>query len=441
MQTARLISISFASLAGGLVLANAEESPLTSKIDNAYPQLEALYQHLHANPELSLQEEQTANRFGQDLAQIGFNVTYNVGGHGVVGVLENGPGPTVMIRTDLDALPITEETGLPYASTVRARTEELKMTGVMHACGHDVHMTVCVGTAQMLADMKDTWSGTVVIIGQPAEERGIGARAMLEDGLFEKYPTPDYALALHVASDLEAGKVAYIKEFAMANVDTAEIVIHGKGGHGAAPHKTIDPVVIAAQVVLALQTIVSRELDPLDPAVVTVGSIHGGSQANIIPDEVTLQLTVRSYSDETRTHLLEAIDRIATQIARAARVPEDRLPTVTVKEEYTPALFNDPGLTQTLVSVFKNEFGPENVIERQPEMIGEDFARYGRTKEDIPIFMFRLGTIEAGDPNQPTDFPSLHSAQFAPLPEPTIKTGVRAMTEAALNLLQNLPSP
>jgi amidohydrolase len=438
MQTLRPILIVFASLMGAL-LAPAEESSLASKINKAYPQLEALYQHLHAHPELSLQEEQTAKRFGEEIAQVDYKVTYDVGGHGVVGVLVNGPGPTVLIRTDLDALPITEATGLPYASTVRARTEELKKTGVMHACGHDIHMTVCVGTARMLAEMKDTWSGTVVVIGQPAEERGIGARAMLEDGLFKKFPVPDYALALHVASDLEAGKVGYTRDFAMANVDTVEIVVHGKGGHGAAPHKTIDPVVIASQVVLALQTVVSRELDPITPAVITVGSIHGGSQANIIPDQVTLQLTVRSYSDETRDHLMEAIERIATQIARAARVPEDRLPTVTVKEEYTPALFNDPELTQTLVSVFKNEFGPENVIERQPEMIGEDFARYGRTKEDVPIFMFRLGTIEAGDPNQPTDFPSLHSAQFAPLPEPTIKTGVRAMTEAALKLLQKKP--
>ena len=305
--------------------------------------------------------------------------------------------------------------------------------GVMHACGHDVHMTVFVGTAYVLTQMRERWSGTLMMVGQPAEEKGAGARAMLAEGLFTRFPVPDYCLALHVAADLPAGKVGYLSGYAMANVDSVDITVHGVGGHGASPQKTKDPVVMAAQIILALQTIVSREINPIDPAVVTVGSIHGGTQHNIIPDDVHLQLTVRSFSEKTRNRILTSIKRIAMGIAAAAGAPA---PTVKIKEDPTPSLYNDPVLTERLVKTFKSVFGKENVVSRKPEMIGEDFARYGRTKEQIPICMFRLGAMGQNQGEEP---PSLHSSRFAPAAEVAIKTGVIAMTTAALELFETAP--
>jgi hippurate hydrolase len=414
----------------------ARTNAIQGAIDAQLPSLEALYLDLHTHPELSLMEVRTAAHVAEELRKAGFDVTGNVGGHGVVAVLKNGPGPTVLVRTDLDALPVTERTGRPYASTVRTRDKAGNEVGAMHACGHDMHMTCWVGTARTLAGMKDRWSGTLVFIGQPAEEVGSGAKSMLEDGLFKRFPKPDYALALHCDSRLQTGRVAYTEGLALANVDSVDITVKGRGGHGSAPHSTVDPIVIAARIVLDLQTIVSRETNPLDPCVVTVGSIHGGTKHNIIPNEVKLQITVRSTKDAVRKHTLDAIERIARAAATAAGGPE---PEVKVRpEEFTPALMNDAALTRKSVGVLKQVLGAENVEPRPPVMGGEDFSRYGRA--GVPIFMFWLGTIDAerwaaAQKEGATPLPSLHSDLFWPAPEPTIRTGVMAMSQAVLNLV------
>jgi len=402
------------------------------------PSLLKLYEHLHANPEISFQEEKTGLRLGAEMKKLGFEVTQNIGGFGVVCVLKNGKGPTVLVRTDTDALPVKEATGLPFAST-RTTTDDLgKTVPTMHACAHDVSMTCWNGVARVLTQLKREWKGTLVFIAQPAEERGAGARAMLADGLFKKFPLPDYCLALHVSADQPAGTLGYTSGFAMANVDSVDITVRGVGGHGSQPQSTKDPIVLAAQIVLALQTIVSREIHPLDPAVVTVGSIHGGTKHNIIPDEVHLQLTIRSYSDEVREKLIAAIKRIAIGQAMAAGLPEEKHPLVKVKDEYTPAAYNDPKLVARVNGVFEKWFGKDVLIERKPTMGGEDFGRYGRTEHKIPIYMFRLGGVSSAAMKQAQalgqPLPSLHSAKFAP-DTACIKTGVTAMSAAILELL------
>ena len=409
-----------------------------SRIDADYPRLEQLYRDLHAHPELSYHEEKTAAQIAAGLKQAGFDVTTNVGGHGVVGVLRNGSGPTILLRTDLDALPVKEQTGLPYASKVRTTDDKGNEVDVMHACGHDAHMTVFLGTARLLGQLKDRWQGTLVMIGQPAEERVGGARAMLADGLFTRFPKPDYCLALHVKWDLPAGSVGTTEGYALANVDGVNVTIRGFGGHGSAPHTAKDPIVLAAQIILALQTIVSREVEPGAPAVVTVGSIHGGTKHNIIPDEVKLQLTVRSYSDEVRTNTLAAIRRITRGLALAAGLPEDRLPLVTQEDESADATFNNPELTRRLSGAFQSWLGKEKTLKQKPIMGAEDFGLFGRTADKIPICMFWLGAVE---PERVTEsqrsgnpLPSLHSSLFRPVPEPTIKTGVAAMTAAVLEI-------
>ncbi len=407
-------------------------------IGQDYSYLERLYRHLHSHPELSYQEAETAKRIAAEWRALGFKVTGGVGGHGVVAILDNGPGPTVMLRTDLDALPVAERTGLPYASSVKAVEQTGQEVSVMHACGHDVHMTVLVGTARWLAAHRDRWSGRLMLIGQPAEERGAGARMMLEDGLFTRFPKPDYALALHVNAALPAGTVAYVPGYALANVDSVDITVHGIGGHGAYPQATKDPIVLASEIVLALQTIASREIDPRDPVVVTVGSIHGGAKHNIIPERVDLQLTVRSYSDATRRKVLDAIRRIAVNMGRVAGLPADLLPEVRIhEEEYTPATYNDPALTERLARALKARFGADRVIEARPVMGGEDFARYGRA--GVKAAMLWLGAV---DPEKwklaqegKLSLPSLHSPYFAPLPRPTITTGVETMVTAVLALM------
>jgi len=415
----------------------AEIEGLESAIAEDYGYLESLYQFLHSNPELSFQEDDTARRIARELDTLGFDVTTGVGGHGLVGVLENGPGPTVMIRTDLDALPVKEQTGLAYASTVTATEQTGQEVFVMHACGHDVHMTNFVGTARRLVDLADDWSGTLVMIGQPAEERGAGAKAMLEDGLFERFPRPDHVLAMHVSAGLEAGKIAYVPGYALANVDSVDITVHGIGGHGAYPHATKDPVMLASRIVMGLQTIASREIDPQDPVVVTVGSIHGGAKHNVISDRVDMQLTVRSYSDQTRETVLSAIERIATNIGRSAGLAEDMLPEMEVKDEYTPATYNDPDLTERVVPVMAGALGEGRVVRTDPVMGGEDFSRYGRA--GVPALIFWVGGVAPEDiaaaERGEKELPSLHSPLFAPVPEPTIKTGVTAMTAAAMELL------
>ncbi len=402
--------------------------------------LDQLYLYLHQHPELSYHETGTAARIAVELKSAGFAVTTGVGGNGVVGVLKNGPGPTVLVRTDLDALPVEERTGRPYASKVQVRDESGNEVGVMHACGHDIHMSVFTGTARTLSKLRDQWHGTLIMIGQPAEERGGGARAMLKDGLFTRFPRPDFNLALHTDAALETGKIGFHPGYVMASVDSVDVTIRGAGGHGAYPHLTKDPVVIAAETVLALQTIVSREIRPLDPAVVTVGSIHGGSKHNVIPDEVKLQLTVRSYSPQVRDHILAAIPRICRGIAIAAGVPDDRMPIVQIENEHTPSTYNDPALVTRLVPVWRNQFGAANVVERDPEMGGEDFSEYGLVDPKIPSFLFRLGTIDAARIQAAAasgrNLPSLHSSEYWPVPEPTIRTGVEAMTAAVLELMK-----
>jgi hippurate hydrolase len=421
--------------AGGEAL-KERAAEIEKRVADDYPRLEAFYKQLHTHPELSLQEESTAARLARELKGLGFEVTEKVGKHGVVGVLRNGPGPTVLVRTDMDALPVVEQTGLPYASKERTRDKNGNEVGVMHACGHDMHMTCWTGTARVLAGLKDRWHGTLVFIGQPAEEIGTGARLMLEDGLYKRFPKPDYCLALHCEGRTSCGHVAFTEGLALANVDSVDIVVKGRGGHGAAPHTTVDPVVLAARIVLDLQTIVSRETNPTDPVVVTVGSIHGGTKHNVIPDEVKLQLTVRTTKDAVRKHTLEAIERIAKAAAQGARAPEPEVKIDT--SEFTPALRNDPKVTRQTVAMFREVLGADKVHERPPVMGGEDFSRYAQG--GTPIFLFWLGTVtperiaesqkEGGRP-----LPSLHSDLYYPVPEPSIKTGVLAMSLAVLNLV------
>jgi len=406
------------------------------KLDAEIKDLVALYQHIHSNPELSLMEVNTAKRLAEEMRKAGYEVTEKVGGNGIVAVLKNGPGPVVLIRTDMDALPIIEQTGVPYASKVKVKNRDGVEVGVMHACGHDIHMASWVGTARVLAAMKDKWSGTVVFIGQPAEEVVAGAKQMLDAGLYTKFPKPDYALALHSDPQQVAGTLGFSEGLALANADTVDILVKGKGAHGAAPHMSIDPIVLSARIILDLQTIVSRESDPQDPVVVTVGSIHGGTKHNIIPNEVNLQLTVRTTKTETRDRVLKAIDRIAKAAAIGANAPP---PEVKVSlDEFTPATYNDIPLARKCGAVFSEILGAENVRTRKPVMGAEDFSRFSEGK--TPIFMYFLGTIsqekyDAAQKPGALPLPGMHTDAYAPIPEPSIRTGVRTMSLAAINLM------
>lgn len=396
--------------------------------------LVSLYRHFHSHPELSFHEEETAKKLAEEWKSIGAEVTVNVGGHGVVALLKNGDGPTLMMRTDLDALPVVEQTNLTYASRVKVKNDAGVEVGVMHACGHDVHMANIVGVARYLAANKSKWQGTAMFIGQPAEERGAGAKAMLEDGLFKRFPKPDFAIALHVDSTLATGKVGYRPGYALANVDSVDITVRGQGGHGAYPHTTVDPIVQAAQLVVSLQTIVSREVKPLEPAVITVGSIHGGTKHNIIGNDCHLQITVRSYSDEVRKLLLSAIKRKAKAVAMGAGAPD---PIVKISEG-TPSLYNNDELAARLATVFRRTIGEENVTAAEQTMGGEDFSRYG--KAGVPILMYRLGSVEQRRLDRFKELgqkpPSLHSPLYYPDVEEALVTGVSTMSAAALELLK-----
>ena len=398
-----------------------------------------LYRDLHPAPELSFHERQTARRLAAELRALDFEVTEGVGGHGIVGVLNNGDGPTLMLRADMDALPIQEQTGFRYASKVTTVDADGNTVPVMHACGHDVHMTVFIGTARKLVQQRDRWRGTLVMVGQPAEERGSGARAMLADGLFKRFPRPDFNLALHVNAALPVGTVGYTPGYALASVDSVDIRVHGVGGHGAYPHTTRDPVVLSAQIINALQTLVSREIAPVEPGVVTVGAIHGGTKHNIIPDQVDLQLTVRAYSEDTRQKLLRGIERIARNQALAMGLPEDKLPTVSIKDEQTRSTYNNPQLAERIAAVFASTLGAEQVVTLPPVMGGEDFSEYGLQEPRIPSLIYWLGAVSQKkfDDAQAASnaLPSLHSPFFLPDAEPAIATGVTAMTAAALELL------
>jgi hippurate hydrolase len=406
------------------------------------------YKMLHAAPELSHHEEKTAAFFAGELRKLGYTVTEHIGkyekpewtGFGVVGILKNGAGPAVLIRTELDALPVDEKTGVPYASKVKTKNDAGVEVSVMHACGHDIHITSMLGTAKVLVERKGEWHGTLIILGQPAEETIDGARAVLRDGLYSKVPQPDFVVALHDSADIETGKVGYVPGYALASATGIDIKIRGLGGHGSKPEATKDPVVVAAQVVIALQTIISRENSPLDPAVVTVGSIHGGTRYNIIPDEVNLQLTVRTYKEDVRKRILASIERITKGVAAAAGIPDDRAPIVKVSEtEITSATYNDPQLMERLAGVFKTALGPENVVKTSPVMGSEDFG-YLSLDQKIPSVIFWLGAVDPVKVKESRErgipLPSLHSPLFAPVPEPTLRTGVKAMTAAVLDLMK-----
>ena len=437
-------------LFSGVPSARGQQATLDALVEREMPSLLSTYRSLHAAPELSHHEEKTSAFVAGELRALGYTVTEHVGkyaghpewsGYGVVGVLSNGQGPTVYVRTELDALPVEEMTGLPYASKVRTKDDAGREVSVMHACGHDIHITSLLGTAKMLAEMKEQWHGTLVMLAQPAEEAISGAKAMLDDGLYTRFPKPDFVIALHDTPALEAGKVGITPGYAMASSTSVEITLRGIGGHGSAPQVAKDPILEAAEFVLAIQTIVSREDSPFDPAVVTVGSIHGGTRPNIIPDEVRLQLTIRTYKEEVRQHILEALRRMAQGIAAAHGIPPSLSPIVTADEsDHSPALYNDPQLTARLGQVFKTVLGPDHVVELPPVMASEDFCRFALEDRQIPICQFSLGAV---DPEKLREsrrsgvpVPGLHSSLWAPVPEPTLRTGVKSMTSAVLDLMK-----
>src|SRR4249919_178141 len=430
-----------ALLAAYFVIAPASAATLSETIRTDMPQLMTLYGDLHSNPELSMQEVRTPAKLAAEMRRLGFAVTEHVGRTGVVSVLKNGAGPTLLIRADMDALPVVEQTSLPFASKVRATARSGVETGVMHACGHDTHMTSFIGTARRLAAMKDQWAGTLVMILQPGEETGEGAKAMLDDGLYSRFPKPDTAIAFHDAAALPAGMIGITPGYALANVDSVDILVKGVGGHGAYPQTTRDPIVLASRIVTTLQTLVSRENDPANPAVVTVGSFQAGAKHNIISDEARLQLTVRSYKPDVRKLLLNGIRRIARGEAIAAGMPEDKMPVVTLREEmYTPATFNTDKISANALALFQQHFGPERAIKTPAVMGGEDFSRFWLADKSIESLIFWVG----GTPRDKWDaaggdaqkLPSLHSPFWAPDAETVISTATEAMTLAALDVLK-----
>jgi amidohydrolase len=429
-------------------LALAEQSP-QSLADAQLTSLLAIYKDIHSHPELSGHEERTASLIAKELRAAGCQVNEHFGkyensklkSYGVVGVMKNGDGPTVLVRTDTDALPVEEQTGLPYASKIVAQNDEGKDVHVMHACGHDAHIAAFVGTVQALSKLKDQWHGTILFVAQPAEETGNGARALLRDGLYEKFGKPNFALGFHDKADLVTGHIGVTEGYTYANVDSVDVTVRGVGGHGAYPHKTKDPIVLAAEMINGWQTIASRENNPFDPIVVTVGSIHGGTKHNIIPDEVKMQLTVRTYKPETRERVLAAIERIAKGIAAAGGVPPERAPVVSVsKDLFCPATYNNPELTKRLIDVWKQALGNENVEIVNATMGGEDFSEYSLADHSVPAVDFHIGAVEpakiAEYKQAGKELPSLHSSKFAPVPEPTIRVGVIGMTSAVLELMK-----
>src|ERR1700722_16798157 len=425
------------------------DNALDQRADHELGNLVQIYEGIHAAPELSHHEEHTSALLAKKLRAAGYTVTDHIGkysdpalkGFGVVAVIKNGSGPTVLVRADVDALPVEERTGAPYASKVRAPDDSGTEVPVMHACGHDIHATVLIGTARLLAALKSRWHGTLVLVGQPSEEKGDGARALLADGLYERFPKPDLAVALHDFSDLETGTVGYISGYMLAGATSVDVTIRGRGGHGAYPQLTKDPIVMAAEFVMALPTLVSREIVPTDAAVVTVGSIHGGTKYNVIPDDVHLQLTIRTFKPEVRQHILDALARIANGIAKAAGVPVDRAPPVKVNEsEKADPIYNDPALTSRLTASLRSALGDDKVIPLEPMMGSEDFGGYGLEGHQIPTVLFRLGAIDAtriaASKASGVPLPSLHSSLFLPTPEPTIRTGVIAMTSVVMDLMK-----
>jgi len=419
-----------AIIAVALAAAPAQADPLSSAVTADMPNLIAIYKDFHIHPELSLKETRSAGIMAAEAKKAGFEVTSGVGGTGVVAVLRNGPGPVLLLRADMDALPVTEATGLPYAS---------QNVGVMHACGHDTHMTSWIGIARRMAAMKANWSGTLVMIGQPAEEIGQGARALLNDGLYTRFPKPDTEIAFHDSAQLPAGTIGVTDGYIMANVDSVDIIVKGIGGHGAYPHLANDPIVTGSRIVTTLQILISRETDPLESGVVTVGSFVGGTKHNIIPGDAHLKITVRSYKPEIRQHLLDGIARIAKGEAIAAGLPDDLMPIVTLANEHTPATFNTHDITAQMTEIFTARFGKDRVVTSRPQMGGEDFSEYWLADKSKQALLFWVGGVPADKwaaaKGDITRLPSIHSAYWAPDAEKTISTAIEAMTTAALTVL------
>ncbi|NOT26135.1 MAG: amidohydrolase [Acidobacteria bacterium] len=411
-------------------------TPTPAEVNAIYPELEALYIDLHKNPEIAFQETRTAATLAARVKELGFEVTTGVGRTGVVAVLRNGPGPTVMMRTELDALPVEEKTGLPFASVAVTKNAAGQTVPVMHACGHDLHMAAWLGTARLMAQHRDSWRGTLMMVGQPAEEGSQGAAAMLKDGLFTKFPRPDFALSLHDDDTMPAGTIGYHPGYFRAMSDAVTITVYGRGGHAAMPHSTVDPVVLASRIVLSLQTIVARENNPVDPVVITVGSIHGGTQGNIIPDEVRLQLSVRTYTPEVRTRTMAAIRRIARGEALSAGAPRE--PQVDVPAEAGAPVYNDPTLTLRLAAALKKRMGEANVVEMPQKMTSEDFAQYGLA--GVPSALLHIGAVApaklAAARASGIPVPAPHSPEWVPELEATLKGAVRAEVTALLDLLR-----
>ena len=412
-----------------------------SYLEKDIPYLKNLYLDIHQNPEISLMEKETSIKLADELKKIGFDVTENFGGYGIVGVYKNGNGPTILYRTDMDALPMEEKTELPYASKVITKNFDGSDVGTMHSWGHDMHMTVWTGTARALVERKDDWNGTIIMIGQPAEEIGAGAAMMLKEGLFEKFPVPNYGIALHSSPTIPSGKVGFGKGYIMANTESVDIKVYGQGAHGASPHMSIDPIVTASVIIMELQTIVSRNINPLDDAVITVGSIKGGTKHNIIPDEVDLQLTIRTYKEEVRNLIHKRIKEICNGVASSMGLEKSRWPKVVIPDTFTPANYNDEKLVDIMKKVSISAIGDENVVVSEPQMVGEDFARYGSTDHDIPTVMYWLGTV----PKERIEkynlgeyaLPALHSPFYYPEIENSIRTGVLVSTESLKELFNN----
>ncbi|MBM3866343.1 MAG: amidohydrolase [Verrucomicrobia bacterium] len=432
------VGLACVGLATGAEVPADAKAAVSARVDAEFPALEAIFHRLHANPELSFQEFETAALVAGELRALGFEVTEKVGNTGVVGVLRNGPGLTVLLRADMDGLPVKERTGLPWASRAVVRDLAGREQPAMHACGHDLHVTGLIGAARILAAERARWAGTLVCVAQPAEEIVAGARAMLLDGLYTRFPRPNFALALHVSSSRLAGEIGYVDGTPYASVSSVDIVVRGVGGHGSQPHTAKDPILLAAQIITALQGIVSREVRPGTPAVVTVGTIQGGTKRNIIPDEVRLELTLRSFDQKVMAQLVAAIRRICAGTAAAAGVPEDRLPVVTVSPESAPVTTNDSALVQRLVGVFRTWFGPERVIAASPSTGAEDFAQYGRTQPAVPIFIWNVGAADparyaaaaSGGPSVPAN----HSPEAVFVADPTLRTSVASLVAAVLEL-------
>lgn len=423
------------------VPAQAGQSDWSDEIRTHYDEhLEELFVWFHRNPELSFLEQRTAARLARELRDLGVEVTENVGRTGLVGMIENGEGPLLLIRADMDGLPVKEDSGLPYASTATQTDHSGETVPVMHACGHDVHITSLVGTARMLIEHRDLWRGTVMLVGQPAEERISGAKAMLEDGLYERFGVPDHAIGFHVSSDGPAGRIAVAPGLIMSSSDSVDLTVRGIGAHGASPHRGKDPIYIASQIVVALQALVSRELSPQEPGVITVGAFHAGFKHNIIPDEAKLQLTVRSDDEDVRERLLAGIERVATNVARANGVPDELLPVMRVGFESTPTTVNDDAATARVRSAWVDHFGEDRLYHRPRAGMGaEDFAEFGQTEHDVPAVFFNVGgtseavleKVAAGE----MELPSHHSPFFRIDPEPSVTAGVEATFVAALELL------